>query len=94
MVLKFRMIMTKECFICKVSAGISDRLTEMGCSDGYSGFVHSDEVKTMTVVFRGKDGLWYWTLTGFPPSGEGVLNCGYNEKLFFDVVASLMKREG
>lgn len=86
--------MTKECFICKVSAGISDRLTEMGCSDGYGGFVHSDELKTMTVVFRGKDGLWYWTLTGFEPRGEGVLNCGCNEKLFFDVVASLMKREG
>lgn len=85
--------MTKECFIWKASAEISDRLTEMGCSDGYSGFVHSCEVKTITVVYRGKDGLWYWTLTGFEPRGEGVLNCGYNEKLFFDVVAGLMKGE-
>lgn len=88
------MIMMKECFIWKVSAEISDRLAEMGCSDGYSGFVHSSEVKTMTVVYRGKDGLWYWTLTGFEPRGEGVLNCGYNEKLFFDVVARWMKKEG
>ena len=88
------MIMIKECFIWKAGAGISDRLTEMGCRDGYSGFVHSSEVKTMTVVYRGKDGLWYWTLTGFEPRGEGVLNCGYNEKLFFDVVARWMKKEG
>ena len=50
----------------------------MGYEDCWTGYIHSQEVKDIIIVFDGK-----WSLSGFPPrSQDGYIDCGTNEELF------------
>lgn len=72
---------TTPCFVKKVSNLLCEKLTQLGYDNGYDGYIHSAEVKTITFV--NKD---YWSLTGFEPRGN-YIDCGTNEVLFYFLAA-------
>lgn len=74
---------TTKCFVRKVSQELCKKLTSLGYENLYDGYIHSDEVKTMTFV-NGKG----WCLSGFEPyPNEGYIDCGDNETLFYFLAA-------
>ena len=55
-----------------------DELNKLGYEDCWTGYIHSQEVKDIILVFDGK-----WSLSGFPPrSQDGYIDCDTNEELF------------
>ena len=65
-------------YIRKVTQHLTDELNKLGYEDCWTGYIHSQEVKTMIFVFDGK-----WSLSGFPPrSQDGYIDCDTNEELF------------
>ena len=65
-------------FIQKISQQLTDKLNELGYEDCWSGYIHTQEVKTMIFVFDGK-----WSLSGFPQRAQDeFIDCGTNEELF------------
>ena len=65
-------------YIRKVTQSLMDELNELGYEDCWTGYIHSQEVKDIIIVFDGK-----WSLSGFPPrSQDGYIDCGTNEELF------------
>ena len=65
-------------FIQKISQQLTDKLNELGYEDCWSGYIHTQEVKTMIFVFDGK-----WSLSGFPLRAQDeFIDCGTNEELF------------
>lgn len=74
---------TTKCFVREVSQDLCDTLTSLGYENLYDGYIHSQEVKTMTFV-NGKG----WCLSGFEPyPHEGYIDCGENESLFYFLAA-------
>jgi len=74
---------TTKCFVRKVSQELCDTLTRLGYENLYDGYIHSQEVKTMTFV-NGKG----WCLSGFEPyQKDGYIDCGENETLFYFLAA-------
>lgn len=74
---------TTKCFVRKVSQELCKKLTRLGYENLYYGYIHSEEVKTMTFV-NGKG----WDLSGFEPyPHEGYIDCGDNETLFYFLAA-------
>ena len=67
----------------KVSQELCDELTRLGYENFYDGYIHSQEVKTITYVnHKG------WCLTGFRPStGDGYIDCGDNVLMFLFLAA-------
>ena len=49
-------------YIRKVTQPLMDKLNELGYEDCWTGYIHSQEVKDIILVFDGK-----WTLSGFIP---------------------------
>lgn len=69
-------------YIKKITQPLIDRLNELGYEDCWTGYIHSQEVKTMIFVCDGK-----WTLTGFPPPyNKNYIDCGTNEEFFLALV--------
>jgi hypothetical protein len=81
----------RGCYVKDVGFLLCERLEKLGVRDYWTGYVDSCEVKTMTIVsYSEKTGEWYWTLSGFVPSGVGYIDCGSDLDLFFDLVKVLV----
>lgn len=74
---------TTKCFVRKVSQELCDTLTSFGYENLYDGYIHSQEVKTITFVnHKG------WCLTGFKPlDKDGYIDCGENVLMFLFLAA-------
>ena len=65
-------------YIRKVTQHLTDELNKLGYEDCWTGYIHSQEVKDIILVFDGK-----WTLSGFIPyPGDGFYDCGTDEEFF------------
>lgn len=84
----------RGCVMYGVSFSLCEKLDSLGVYDYYTGYVHSEEVKTMTIVsWDERKGRWYWTLSGFSPMEQGYdFYC--IESFFLEAVKSLMSEYG
>ena len=65
-------------YIRKVTQPLTDELNKLGYEDCWTGYIHTQEVKDIILVFDGK-----WTLSGFIPyPGDGFYDCGTDEEFF------------
>ena len=85
----------RGCVMYGVSFSLCEKLDSLGVYDYYTGYVHSEEVKTMTIVgWDARKGRWYWTLSGFPPREQGYDFYYVDEDLFLEAVKSMMSEYG
>lgn len=74
-----------NCYVRKISQELMDKLNQLGYEDAWNGYIHTEELKTITFACTNKKGEALWSLTGFPP--EEYIDCGDNERLFLALAA-------
>ena len=81
----------QNCIIHKINQDLINKLESLGYLDIWSGGIHTDELKTMTITYANKG---CWSLTGFNPADPILtknptnhIDCGSNEDLFLALAA-------